>query len=117
METEPLVPSPRIPDRRVDEPVRCTIRVRGALHPAWADDLGGLRIVVRAGADGPESRLSGWLPDQAAVVGVLNSLYDLGRPLLSVACEASGGRRPRRRRRPRGPGARRGGEVGRDRRG
>jgi hypothetical protein len=29
----------------------------------------------------------GDLPDQAALVGVLRTLYDLGLPLLSVACE------------------------------
>jgi hypothetical protein len=96
METERPVTPALIPDRRMDEPVRCTIRVRGVLHPSWADDLGGLRIAVRAGARGPESRLSGCLADQAALMGVLNALYDLGRPLLSVACVPPGGGRPTR---------------------
>ena len=28
--------------------------------------------------------LSGWLPDQAALAGVLQTVYDLGIPLLAV---------------------------------
>jgi hypothetical protein len=39
--------------------------------------------VVRAG-DQAVTELSGQLADQAALVGVLTSLYDLGMPLLSV---------------------------------
>jgi hypothetical protein len=32
----------------------------------------------------PNTVLSGWLPDQAALLGVLNTLYSLHFPLLSV---------------------------------
>lgn len=89
MATKPPVPPFWIPDRRMDEPVRCTFRVHGALDPSCSDDFGGLRVAVRAGACGPESELTGNLPDQAAVLGVLNGLYALGRPLLFVSCVAA----------------------------
>ena len=86
------------PHLRIDTPLDCTIRAAGTLDPAWADRLGGLR--VRATGRGfPETELSGRLLDQAALFGVLVTLYDLGLPLLSVACrvapgpEAGGARR------------------------
>jgi hypothetical protein len=44
-------------------------------------------MVIKA-TEGPEgarkTTLVGWLADQAALSGVLNTLYDLHRPLLSV---------------------------------
>jgi hypothetical protein len=36
--------------------------------------------------------LSGQAVDQAALMGLLNSLYDLGLPLLSVECRSDSGR-------------------------
>ena len=66
------------------EPATYSIRVQGALDANWSGRLGGLRsLVVRAG-DQAVTELSGQLADQAALVGVLTSLYDLGMPLLSV---------------------------------
>jgi hypothetical protein len=67
------------------ESARYVIRVQGALRASWSDRLGGLRIA-------PDERdpgctvLAGTLPDQAALLGVLNGLYDLGMPLLLVEC-------------------------------
>jgi hypothetical protein len=69
----------------IDRPVACVIRVRGALAPTWADRVGGLR--VGAADDGATSELRGELPDQTALLEVLTTLYDLGYPLLAVACE------------------------------
>jgi hypothetical protein len=60
------------------------IRVQGALEANWSDRLGGLRIVVIRAGDQAVTELSGRLPDQAGLIGVLTSLYDLGMPLLSV---------------------------------
>jgi hypothetical protein len=73
----------------MDGPVACVIRVRGALSPHWADRLGGLRITIAGrpqAGDRATSELRGELLDQAALLGVLRTLYDLGYPLLSVAC-------------------------------
>ena len=68
------------------EPAVCVVRVRGALSSDWSDRLGGLRItVVRAGRH-TMTELVGRLTDQAALHGVLATLYELGLPLLSVEC-------------------------------
>jgi hypothetical protein len=66
------------------EPAIYAIRVQGALEANWSDRLGGLRIVVIRAGDQAVTELSGRLPDQAGLIGVLTSLYDLGMPLLSV---------------------------------
>ena len=65
----------------------------GALAPRWADRLGGLRVARLdhpAGVDAATSELRGELrgelPDQAALMGVLTTLYDLCLPLVSLAC-------------------------------
>jgi hypothetical protein len=66
------------------EPATYAICVQGALEANWSDRLGGLRIVVIRAGDQAVTELSGRLPDQAGLIGVLTSLYDLGMPLLSV---------------------------------
>jgi hypothetical protein len=63
------------------------IRVAGELDVQWSDRLGGLTIVASetAGDDTmPVAELTGRLPDQAALYGVLNTLYDSRYPLLYV---------------------------------
>jgi hypothetical protein len=63
------------------------IRVAGGLDTKWSDRLGGLTI-VESGTTGDDAvpivELTGWLADQAALYGVLNTLYDNRYPLLSV---------------------------------
>lgn len=62
-----------------------TIRVFGSLDADWSDHLSGLVISRGASrADEPETLLAGELTDQAALIGVLNTLYDLGFALISV---------------------------------
>jgi hypothetical protein len=73
----------------MDAPLCCTIRAGGTLEPAWSDRLGGMGIRATSARGGPAIELSGRLPDQAALVGVLLSLYNLGLPLISVACRAA----------------------------
>ena len=64
------------------------IRIRGHLDESWADWLNGLAIQHEPDGD---SLLSGSLPDQAALHGVLNRLRDLGVQLISVnPVEATG---------------------------
>jgi hypothetical protein len=76
----------------IDTPVECTIRAVGTLDPQWSDRLGGLCVhpSARSSPGRPITELTGQLLDQAALVGVLVTLYDLGLPLLSVACRAAG---------------------------
>jgi hypothetical protein len=66
------------------EPATYAIRVRGTLDAGWSERLGGLRITADMERIEPVTELIGQLPDQAALMGVLTSLYDLGLPLLSV---------------------------------
>src|SRR4051812_32679071 len=74
----------------LDAPLACTIRVVGTLDPRWSERLGGLRVHA-TGRSYPVTELSGPLRDQAALFGVLTTLYDLGLPLLSVDCPAARG--------------------------
>ena len=57
------------------------IRIKGHLDEGWADWLGGLTIQHEANGD---SLLTGSLPDQSALHGLLNRLRDLGVELVSV---------------------------------
>jgi hypothetical protein len=57
--------------------------VRGHLDDRWSEWLGGLSIERR---DDGSSVLSGPVPDQAALHGVIARIRDLGLPLLAVEC-------------------------------
>jgi len=67
----------------MDTPATYQIRVRGILDPAWVDSFCGLRVLPSA-RERNVTILTGTLPDQAALLGVLNALYDLQIPLLSI---------------------------------
>ena len=63
------------------------ITIRGYLDDSWSNHLGGISIQNDTTADGkPITHLHGEMVDQAALFGVLSSLYGLGYPLLSVEC-------------------------------
>jgi len=50
---------------------------------SWSDRLGGLEIVETT----PEGMtLEGWLPDQAALAGVLDTLFSINLSILEVIC-------------------------------
>lgn len=69
------------------EPGIYLIRVAGGLDAQRADRLGGLTISQAAPAtktDAAIVELTGYLPDQAALNGVLNTLYDYHYPVLRV---------------------------------
>jgi hypothetical protein len=67
------------------------IHVRGRLDNSWSNRVGGMQITETHGSDGqPETILVGRLPDQAALTGILNSLYELHLPVLSAECVDSG---------------------------
>jgi hypothetical protein len=66
-------------------PATYRIRLKGCLEDNWSDRLGGMVIKATEGPGGArETTLIGWLADQAALFGVLNTLYGLHLPLLSV---------------------------------
>ena len=73
---------------RPDTPATYRICVQGFLDERWSDRLGGVSITTTGQKSGaPVTTLSGRLIDQAAVLGVLNTLHDLRLPLLFVECE------------------------------
>jgi len=67
------------------------ICVRGHLNATWSSRLEAMNITESGTSDeGTESTLVGRLADQAALSGVLNTLYELHLPVLSVDCLGSG---------------------------
>jgi hypothetical protein len=71
----------------LDTAAEYRIRVQGTLDSSWSDQLGGMAIRSSTQeGEAPMTTLSGVLIDQAVLVGVLNTLYDLHLPLLTVEC-------------------------------
>jgi hypothetical protein len=58
------------------------IKIRGHLDPAWSDWFAGLKLTHLRG---DETLLSGPLPDQAALHGLLERIRDLNLKLISVS--------------------------------
>ena len=59
------------------------IKIKGHLDPCWSDWFGGLNVTH---LEGGETLLSGQLPDQAALHGLLERIRDLNLTLISVTC-------------------------------
>lgn len=57
------------------------IKIRGHLDDQWADWFGGLTITLEENGD---TILTGPVPDQAALFGLLRRVRDLGMQLVSV---------------------------------
>ncbi len=68
------------------EPGTYKICVQGVLTERWQSYVHGMVITVeQEGNNEPVTTLTGELVDQAAVLGVLNVLYNLRLPLISVS--------------------------------
>ena len=77
--------SPYVKKLRPGESANYRIEVQGTLDMGWSGRLGGMRIETSSKGDQDKATiLSGTVRDQAELIGVLNSLYDLHLPLLSV---------------------------------
>lgn len=71
----------------MEGPAIYRIRVEGNIKTNWAPRLEGMNITPVQGEKGQmESILVGRLADQSALAGLLNTLYELHRPVLSVDC-------------------------------
>jgi hypothetical protein len=68
-----------------DSPARYQIRVQGQIDLTWSDRLEGMTIfTTKENADDLVTTLEGELSDQAALAGVLNTIYELHLPVISV---------------------------------
>ena len=70
-----------------DEPAPYRIQIQGTVDSKWANYLGGLEITVNRQRDPSITTLSGSVQDQASLMGILDSLYNLGYPILAVECQ------------------------------
>lgn len=67
------------------EPAVYQIKVQGDIAEIWSNRLGGMQItVVRKRDQKPVSLLIGRMTDQSELSGVLNSLFELHLPVISV---------------------------------
>jgi hypothetical protein len=74
--------SPKI---TLDQPGIYRIRIQGNLDAQWAECFEEMEISHETAPDGVQiTQLTGDLPDQAAVQGVLQKLYNLGFALISA---------------------------------
>jgi hypothetical protein len=70
---------------RFDTPVRYRVRIEGPLDQRWSAYLCDMAISSVRRRRGPTvTTLTGELVDQAALMGVLNTVYDLGLTLIRV---------------------------------
>jgi len=68
----------------LDKSATYRIRIKGHIGGHWSDYLGGLSISPSDDEEYAVTTLSGEVLDQAALIGIINSLYSMGFPLLSV---------------------------------
>jgi hypothetical protein len=64
-----------------EQPVAYQIRIKGHLGSQWTDWFGGLAITLEENGD---TLLTGPIPDQAALHGLLRRVRDVGMPLVSI---------------------------------
>ena len=68
-----------------DGPATYEIVVQGTVGENWHGRLGGMAIETSSlGTGAPQTTLRGWIRDQAALHGVLETLYALHLPILEV---------------------------------
>ena len=80
-----MKPNGKAPNNLFHSPGVYRIRVKGVIDPEWSDWLGGMKILGILDETGATTtELIGEVPDQAALAGLLNTLYDMHLSLLLV---------------------------------
>lgn len=64
-------------------PEYCEIKIKGRFDPRWSVWFAGLQV---ADLEEDQTLLSGLLPDQSALHGLLERIRDLNISLVSVTC-------------------------------
>ena len=76
-----------ISNLKVDSPAIYRIRIQGRLHTDWSRRLANLQITYSTNNKFEnETLLVGRLEDQAALNGILTTLYNSNFPVISVEC-------------------------------
>ena len=73
-------------------PEYCEIKIRGQLSQYWSEWFAGLELTK---LEEDVCLLSGPLPDQAALYGLLERIRDLNLTLISVASSSTSGQDPK----------------------
>jgi hypothetical protein len=69
----------------MSDPADYRIRIQGRIGPSWVGRLAGMSATESTGPGGEVvTTLVGRLADQAALSGILNTLYGLHLPVLSA---------------------------------
>jgi len=68
----------------MDGPATYLIRVKGRIEPSWVERIGGMVATESLVAGEVVTALVGRLADQAALSGILNTIYELHLPILST---------------------------------
>jgi hypothetical protein len=66
------------------QPATYRIRIVGRVRNGWSDFMTGLRETILQEDRASVTELTGTVPDQSALFGLLCHIRDLGLPLLSV---------------------------------
>lgn len=74
-----------ISDIDISSPVDICIEVKGILNKDLSEVLGGLNIRNHTTSDGVSiSHIEGVVSDQAALIGIMNALYNMRFPIINV---------------------------------
>jgi hypothetical protein len=70
----------------LSQPIALRVRFRGVLDASWFDNLHDVALTSTLRGLAVETTLVAVAPDEAALLGVLNLLHQLGHSLISVKC-------------------------------
>ena len=74
-----------VPQYSFATPATFRLQVSGLLDPSWSEELGSVAIECSClPSKSSVTTLTAHVVDQAALIGLLNRLYGLGLPLISV---------------------------------
>ncbi len=74
-----------LPNTPMDMPATYRICVLGVLESSWVERLWGMTTVpVEAAIDKEQTALVGEVADQAALVGIINALYNMGHTVVAL---------------------------------